>query len=710
MAVTGEAAGGAEPGPLDAVLTETVCRTEASAGAVWVLDPDEPLLRLAVIRGIPPKFAKPWHTVSLAAPLPASDAVNDQRLVWVNSQEELARQYPRTALATPYQFALAAAPLISGTVCWGALLLLWPPTHPPDLSGREVAAIEDGSRRAAELLDDAYRAGRLIVPDRIQVLDVETAPADGSRHTAAAMRFVERLPGGSCALDLEGRVTFATSAAGELLGRDADELRGTQLWQELPWLHDPVYEDRYRAAVFSRQPASFAACRPPDRWLHFSLYPDATGISVRITPAGTGPGPRSLSRPPQPPGTTSPVKAGQLYELIHLAAALTEVVGVSDLVDLVADQIMPAFGAHGLIMFVAEADRLRVLGHRGYPADVLGRLDGLPVDTVSSPAGRTLTTGTPAYFADVAEIKRHYTAPALASGKQAWAFLPLIVSGRPVGCCVLSYTHPHQFPPDERAVLASLAGLIAQALDRARLYDTKQRLAQGLQKALLPHTLPTVPGLEVAARYLPSTRGMDIGGDFYDLIRLGPASYAAVIGDVQGHNVAAAALMGQVRTAVHAYATAGARPDQVLDRTNRLLADLDPGLFTSCLYAQIDIGAHRVLLANAGHPPPLLRDPDRSTRVVDLPPGMVLGIRPDTAYSVTEVPLPPGALLLLHTDGLVETPGVDLDKATADLARLLASADAEDLDQLTDSLLQHTRPPSRRSDDIALLLLRATST
>lgn len=144
----------------------------------------------------------------------------------------------------------------------------------------------------------------------------------------------------------------------------------------------------------------------------------------------------------------------------------------------------------------------------------------------------------------------------------------------------------------------------------------------------------------MAARYLPATRGMDIGGDFYDLIRLGPTTAAAAIGDVQGHNVNAAALMGQVRTAVHA--TAGAAPDEVLARTNRLLTDLDPDLFTSCLYVHLDLGAHTACLATAGHPPPLLRHPDGTTEPLRLPPGLLLGIDPDAGYASTEIPLPPG--------------------------------------------------------------------
>lgn len=404
--------------------------------------------------------------------------------------------------------------------------------------------------------------------------------------------------------------------------------------------------------------------------------------------------------------TATPARGGQLYQLTHLAAALTEVVGVQDVVDLVADQIMPAYGAQGLVMSTADAGRLRITGHRGYPADTIRRLDGLPLDTSFTPAGKVLSSGIPAFFATVDEMRREYPEAPLISGKQAWAFLPLIISGRPVGVWILSYDSPHEFPAEERAVMTSLAGLIAQAFDRARLYDIKHELAHGLQQALLPRSLPAIAGLRVAARYLPATRGMEIGGDFYDLIRLGDTAAAAVIGDVQGHNVAAAALMGQVRTGVHAHATLGTPPDQVLHRINRVLTDLAPDLFTSCLYAHLDFARGRVTLASAGHPPPLLRRPDGDTRPVAVPPGPLLGIDPDADFPVTKIPLTAGTLLAFYTDGLVETPGTDLDDSITQLAHHLAAADDRDLDGLIDTLLRKAATTAQRTDDIALLVLR----
>jgi serine phosphatase RsbU (regulator of sigma subunit) len=289
----------------------------------------------------------------------------------------------------------------------------------------------------------------------------------------------------------------------------------------------------------------------------------------------------------------------------------------------------------------------------------------------------------------------------------AWAYLPLIASGRPVGTCVLSYAEPHVFPADERAVLTSLSGLIAQALERALLYDAKHQLAHGLQAALLPHSLPSLPLIEAAARYLPATQGMDIGGDFYDLVPTHGGA-AAVIGDVQGHNVTAAGLMGQLRTAVRAYTTVGQAPEEVMRSTNRLLFDLGTELFASCLYMRLDPEREVAVMARAGHPPPLLRRPDGKVRVLDLAGGPLLGIDASATYPTTEVPLAPGSVLALYTDGLIESPGVDIEDALADLGRRLAETGDQPLDALADSLVRHGATASQeRLDDVALLLLRA---
>ncbi|MFI8500154.1 SpoIIE family protein phosphatase [Streptomyces sp. NPDC085524] len=745
MTGRGDLAGGAAAEPadtalLDGALAETVRRTGATGGAVYLWEQPGRSLALAVLCGIPVEVARPWQRIPLDDPTPVADAVREDRLVWVGSQADLAHVYPRTAVPLPYRFALVAVPLPGRRGPKGALLLLWPASHPADATRRELEHITAEARRLARTWDEAGADAVSAAPARPRVVPPARPHPYGGHGPQPAADWAERLPEGALALDLEGRIVFVDGTAAELLGRSAAQLVGTRPWQSLPWLDVPLVEDRYRTAVISRDPVEFTARKPPDGRLRFELYPDASGISIRITDPGgaTTPAARAVTAgtvettrtaetagtvagtagteqplpapgpPRQAPAGPGGADAGRVYQLLHLSAALTETVAVRDVVELVAHQILPAFGADALVLSAADSGRLKITGHHGYDRAVIDRLDALPLDTALTPAGQVLATGAPAFFGSPQELADAYPRAPWISGKQAWAFLPLMISARPVGCCILSYDRPHAFTADERAVLTSLAGLIAQALDRARLYDTAHDLAHGLQQALLPHRLPTVPGLEIAGRYLPAGRGMEIGGDFYDVIVLDTTTtVAAVIGDVQGHNVAAAALMGQLRTAVRA--TAGAPPDEVLTRTARLLEGLDTDLLASCLYAHIDLAAGLATLGSAGHPPPLVHVPGEPPRRVELDPAPLLGVGADEPCPVTRLELPPGTLLAFYTDGLVEKPtaaGVDADRGTDLLASVLAEHTGCGLDDLVEAVLGASGPAARNTDDIALLLLR----
>ncbi|MER7468250.1 SpoIIE family protein phosphatase [Streptomyces sp. NPDC097981] len=705
---------GAEPAdtaPLDGALAESVRRTGASGGAVYLWGVPGRSLGLAVLCGVPKEVARPWYRIPVDAATPVGDAVREDRLVWVGSQEDLAHTYPRAAAPLPYRFALAAIPLPGRTGPRGALLLLWPASHPAAATRRELHHITAEARRLARILGAAGPDVPPAAPEQPRVVPAVLPRPYGGHEPHAAADWAERLPEGALALDLEGRIAFLDGTAAELLGRSAAHLLGTRPWQSLPWLDAPLVEDRYRTAVISRDAVEFTARRPPDGGrLRFELYPDTSGISVRITVADGAAGTEQADSPAPErprPGVGGRAEAGRVYQLLHLSAALTETVAVRDVVELVAHQILPAFGADALVLSAADAGRLKITGYHGYDQVVIDRLDGLPLDTELTPAGQVLTSGAPAFFGSPREMAEAHPRAPLMSGKQAWAFLPLMISGRPVGCCILSYDQPHAFTADERAVLTSLAGLIAQALDRARLYDTAHDLAHGLQQALLPHSLPVVPGLEIAARYLPAGRGMEIGGDFYDVIVLDATTVAAVIGDVQGHNVAAAALMGQLRTAVRA--TAGAPPDEVLTRTARLLEGLDTDLLASCLYAHIDLASGLATLASAGHPPPLVHAPGALPRRVELDPAPLLGVGVHAPCPVTRLDLAPGTLLAFYTDGLVEKPtaaGVDAERGTDVLVSVLAENAGRGLDDLVEAVLGGSGPAARNTDDIALLLLR----
>ncbi|WP_338894525.1 SpoIIE family protein phosphatase [Streptomyces sp. TG1A-60] len=689
---------------LSLALASLMDDVAAHSGAVYLLTPDEPVLEMAVMAGLPRAFAAPWERVGLSAPVPVSEAVRGRRLVWVSGEEQMARRYPRLAMVLPYPFAMAALPVATSDTVYGAVFVTWPGSHPPELSERERDQLTAACDRLAIRLRRAEEEGRPVLPEP-DLSAPSTTTVAGTLGTVEAARMVARLPYGMCALDLHGRISFANAATAELLGIPVSGLLGTQLWTSVPWLNDPAYEDRYRAALMSQHVTSFVALRPPGDWLSFRLYPGKNGLSVRIARArAVAEAEGAARREGDGPG-----RLVTINQVLALTSALTEAVGVRDVVELVGDEIAPAVGSQALVLLGSRAGRLHVLGHRGY-ADprLVERFDGMPL-TAPTPGAHALTSGVPAFFESRQQLEHLYpTGQDAPDGLGAWAYLPLIASGRPVGTCVLGYAEAHPFPADERAVLTSLSGLIAQALERALLYDAKHHLAHGLQEALLPHSLPSIPGIEAASRYLPATRGMEIGGDFFDLV-LSHGRASAVIGDVQGHNVTAAGLMGQIRTAVRAYTTVGQAPEEVMSSTNRLLIDLGSELFASCLYLRLDPAHGTAVMARAGHPPPLLRRPDGKVRVLDLAGGPLLGIDVSATYPTTEVALTEGSVLALYTDGLIESPGVDIEDALAVLGERLAAVGERPLDALADSLVREIEAAEERADDVALLLLRAVS-
>jgi len=682
---------------LDQLLEHITRDVGAHIGLTYLLVPERQVLEMFAVVGAPRRLAGPWVRLALAAPAPVPEAVRSRRPVWLPDQEAFARRFPRAALAFPYSVAHYAVALVADGVCWGALNLLWPGSR-SELPDAEQALINEAAGEMAEVLRDAAARHQPVRP-RDEPLVMEPLPAPP--HVPPTAAFAERFTDGFVALDLRGRMTFLTDRAAQLLGRNRAQLLDTEPWEVLPWLNDPAYENAFVAVLFSRQPTSFAARRPDGAWLSFVLYPDVNGISVRIRPEED---PGSEQRPTEDTVLSAPARAGTLFHLLHLAAALTEGAGVNEVAESLMDQMRPVLGAQGLALLFAEEGRMRVVSARGLPPEMTAYFDGLPANE----GIKTIRTGIPAFYPTDAELARAFPQRRYYRDMAASAFLPLTVAGSTFGCLVLGYDKPQLFTPEERAELTSLAGMIAQAMDRARLYDANAQVARGLQEGLLPRHLPQVPGLEVAARYRPATHALEVGGDFYDLIDFGDRGAAAVIGDVQGHSVRAAALMGQVRIAMHSYARTGAPPEEILARTNQLLLELNSELFCSCLYAHIDVPGQRVRLASAGHPPPIVRHRAHHAQVLDLPAGLLLGVDEEPRFETVELPLPPGDLLALYTDGLVERPGTDLRQSIGVLADQLAEAEDEPLDSLADAIVKHAQETTipRYSDDIALLLVR----
>lgn len=398
----------------------------------------------------------------------------------------------------------------------------------------------------------------------------------------------------------------------------------------------------------------------------------------------------------------------QASRVLAYSQALAEADGVSDVIDVVATMVLPAFDAIGLLVSLADSGKLRLAGHSGYGRSAIESLDGLPIDA-NAPIAEVMRTRMPVFLSSLKDYLARYPETredSARTGMRAWAFAPLTVAGRALGSLTISFDHPRELTAEERLLVVSLAALLGHMLERARLRDVERELASELQRGLLPRALAQAPGLVSAARYLPATDGMQVGGDWYDVIRLSAGRMGLVIGDVQGHNVHAASTMGQLRNALRAYAAEGHDAVTVVSRSNRLMAEIDPDIFATCCYVEVDLRRGRALVIRAGHPPPLLRSASGRTRVLDVTVGLPLGVDPDEIYVAEPVHFFPGDTLVLFTDGLVEDSRTLMDTGLALVAAAARTSDVADLEIFADTLVNPHDTAANRSDDIALLVAR----
>ncbi|MER6381263.1 SpoIIE family protein phosphatase [Streptomyces sp. NPDC001250] len=397
-----------------------------------------------------------------------------------------------------------------------------------------------------------------------------------------------------------------------------------------------------------------------------------------------------------------------------VSAALAHARTVRDVIDVLKDtRGIRRLGATSLVMGLVEAGRIRVVAEApvGSFVPVGSQVNRIDEPYPMSEVVRTLV---PRFIESPEEFAEGYPIlwPHLVDLHiTSAAYLPLIAQARPIGAMGLLYSDRRGFSTEERAVLVALGSSIAQSLQRAMLYEQEKDLAQGLQQAMLPRTIPSVRGADIAVRYraatVGGTRGRDIGGDWYDLIPLPGGRVGAVIGDVQGHDTHAAAVMGQLRIVLRAYAAEGHTPATVMARASVFLHELDTDRFATCLYAEADLSTGVVQAVRAGHIDPLIRHSDGTCCRVPVEGGLPLGLSAEFSrleYPVSTLELDPGHTLLLCTDGLIERPGTDLDDGMRRLTTLVAAA-PEDVRGLADRLIQLAEERGG-DDDVALLLLR----
>jgi anti-anti-sigma factor len=291
-------------------------------------------------------------------------------------------------------------------------------------------------------------------------------------------------------------------------------------------------------------------------------------------------------------------------------------------------------------------------------------------------------------------------------GFSATVAIPLTVAGRVLGVVGIGFPGPRRFPEAERGMLLAVAEQCAQALDRARLYRAEQSIAETLQRSLLPAQLPVVERLALAAEYLPGAAGTSAGGDWYDVLELDGTRVAVAVGDVVGQGPSAAAVMGQLRSALSAALMQGCPPAAALELLDRFAARLPGALASTAACVVLDWGAGTLRWARAGHPPPLLLGPDGAVLLEDDGAGPVLGVPGRGPYRDATAPLVPGSTLLLYTDGLVERRGEHLDTGLGRLRTAAGRLAAADPASLTRELLAEVLAGTDQADDVAVIAAR----
>jgi PAS domain S-box-containing protein len=304
-------------------------------------------------------------------------------------------------------------------------------------------------------------------------------------------------------------------------------------------------------------------------------------------------------------------------------------------------------------------------------------------------------------------------APGLAAdlggqGTSSVLAVPLLLEGSVMGALVVGTLFHRTFTSADASLLQVAADRAALAIERARLFEREHRIATQLQRALLPDGLPSVPGLRLAARYLPGGAGTEVGGDWYDALALPGGRLVLVMGDVAGRGVSAAATMGQLRSALRAYALDDVGPGEVLARLNRFQLLMGIDSMATAVLLELDPGRGTARYANAGHPPPVLIGSDGEPVYLDDVRSAPLGALEDATFDEAEIELGPGATVVLYTDGLVERRGQSLDEGFSRLRNALRSGEP-DPEALCEAILGGTLGAATSDDDVTFVVANSPS-
>ncbi|KOX11127.1 SpoIIE family protein phosphatase [Streptomyces sp. NRRL B-3648] len=597
----------------------------------------------------------------------------------------------------------------------------WAGAFPVRHKNGSTRLVEFRNMRLLDDLGDTYALGLAV--DQAMLAQVE-------RGVALSARLVTQSPIGLAILDTDLRYLNVNPALERIHGMSAADHRGRRVSDVLSFLDGEAIEGRLRRVLETGEPVTdrYIVGRPasdPQRdhaWsVSYHRLEDAAGrvlgvatSVIDITERHEATIAATQARNRLAMIASASASIGTTLDVSKTAHELARVV-VPDLADVASVHVLESL-LRGRIPSAAGPARFRTVAVAADRADEADVVADPPGELARYESDRLLTrcvrTRRPVMVAETTggDLRRIARTDEAASrlqraGAHSYLAVPLLARGEVLGALSLLRTGtPAPFDEDDTLLACELAGRAATCIDNARWYQSARNTALTLQRRLLPQLPSRLPGLTIACRYLPAGAVSEIGGDWFDAMRLPGDKTALVVGDVMGSGINAAASMGQLRSATRAFAELDLDPAEVLRHLDRLTEDVEHTIAT-CAYCRYDPERGECRISLAGHLPPALLRSGLPAELLDLPSGVPLGVG-GTAFETTVFPFRPGDQLALYTDGLVETRSDPIDARLGTLLRALTATADQDLKETCDRVLETLRPPGG-DDDVALLVARA---
>ncbi|HYN29491.1 MAG TPA: SpoIIE family protein phosphatase [Dermatophilaceae bacterium] len=539
--------------------------------------------------------------------------------------------------------------------------------------------------------------------------DLARAPGDADLLAWA----VDRVDEGVIVLDRDWTVRYVNVAGAQLTSETPEQMTGRAFWDVFPAGRGTLFEESYERAWRTGEPQEFESYYPPlGTWYEVRALPVPDTLLLFFRDVNE----RRAAQQERAELVSSLQRAMDRGEaLLALTSRLNGASTVQEVADSVTatvrGDVEAVFTGVALVELELEGRAMRYVS-----------LDPLPPRTAESwttfPLSRfspvtDAARGHATFFEDVADAVvsyPHLVEDFATAGLQSIAHLPLESASGVIGTLAVGWDAPRAISSRERAFLTTVARYVGQALERARLAEAQAESVHRLQVAILPTSLPTVAGVDLAAVYHPAEQVVSVGGDWYDAVPLPDGTVALVVGDVTGHGVDAAAAMAQLRHTVRAYLLLGSPPDLALGQANAVALVGESPVLATVVVAVVDPVRRTVEVARAGHPPPLLitakgaRPLDPEDRWV----GVMLGVAADAYYPSQRVDVEPGTGLLLYTDGVIERRD---DSLSSGISRLVRSAEGSpdvggDLGTLLAEVLDKVLDGRAQQDDVCAVLCR----